>query len=149
MSCWYQQTMSHWFQRPGLNMTMQLTKQGRPLAVEINVTWSVDINMTWSVDITGELIKCRWINKRIRSNKKADSEIGTNFYGWSGVDFQICFDLSSVFIENMGYGASPLRTSVASIPATCFFLSSVTFEETPDFFNDFLMIFHQNDPNMQ
>ncbi len=31
MSCWYQQTMSCWFQQPGLNMTMQWTKQGRPL----------------------------------------------------------------------------------------------------------------------
>ena len=44
------------------------------------------------------------------------------------------FNLSSVFIENGGFGASPLRTSVASIPAgDFFFVLNTAVEETPDF----------------
>ena len=51
------------------------------------------------------------------------------------------FDFSYVFIENGGFGASPVRTSVASIPAGgFFFVVNVTFEEKHAlllFFNDF------------
>ena len=43
------------------------------------------------------------------------------------------FDFSSVFIENGGLGASPLRTSVASFPAGgFFFLVNVTFAKKQD-----------------
>ena len=60
----------------------------------------------------------------------ADSEIGTNFYGWSGVDFRF-FSIVRRFLwkKNGGFGASPARTSVASIPAGGVFLfsSNVTF----------------------
>ena len=53
------------------------------------------------------------------------------------------------FTENWGFGASPVRTSVASIPAGGFFcfVLNVTFVKKHDF-SDSLMIFHQNDPNL-
>ena len=38
------------------------------------------------------------------------------------------FDLLWVFIENEGFGASPLRTSVTSIPAGGFFFISLLWE---------------------
>ena len=44
------------------------------------------------------------------------------------------FDFSSVFIENLGFGASPVRTSVASFPAGgFFFVVNVTFVKKHDF----------------
>ena len=51
------------------------------------------------------------------------------------------FDFSSILVENVGFGASPARTSVASIPAVFLrFFVNVTFPEQHDcvwFFHDF------------
>ena len=59
----------------------------------------------------------------------------------------VSFDFAMVFVENGGFGASPLRTSVASIPAVSFFLVYVTFEENM-IFDDCSMNFLQNDYNL-
>ena len=55
------------------------------------------------------------------------------------------FFFSMDFIENGGFGASPIRTSVASIPAGFFFLIlNVTFEKHM-IFDEFSMIFIEHD----
>ena len=47
------------------------------------------------------------------------------FLWLTGGRFPDFFDLSLVFVENGGFGASPARTSVASIPAVFFFFMSL------------------------
>ena len=58
-----------------------------------------------------------------------------------------CFDFSSVFIENGGFGASLLRTSVASIPAV-FCCCCMSLCRKNMMFDDFPMKFLQNEYNL-
>ena len=57
------------------------------------------------------------------------------------------FVLSLVFVGNMGFGASPLRTSVASIPAGDFFFVEFHFGGNT-YLSLCFMIFLQNDYNL-
>ena len=60
------------------------------------------------------------------------------------VDFLIFVDFWLVFIENLGFGASPARTSVASIPAGGFFFLMSLLRKNLNL-NSFPMFFLQND----